>query len=128
MDNQKYDLDIWEDVVEKTVNAKAKASLQSLSGTEEINSRYPKSYKPSAKKDKNKITREHRDKNEDKAKSYNLSLTHTTQSLIHASKKNKPHGNRQGGYPATKVNTIKVIKKNKDKAKNLRYIKCYTYK
>ncbi len=26
------------------------------------------------------------------------------------------------------VNTIKVVKKNKDKVKNLNYIKCYIYK
>lgn len=32
------------------------------------------------------------------------------------------------GYPASRINTIKVGKKEKDKVKNLNYIKCYICK
>ncbi len=35
--------------------------------------------------------------------------------------------NRQGGHPAIEVNVTKITKKNKDKAKILSHIKCYTY-
>lgn len=46
---------IWsEEVVEKTINVKARASLQPLFETREINFKYLKSYNPLVKKDKNK--------------------------------------------------------------------------
>ncbi len=64
-------------MVEKNVNVEPKASLQSLSKTKEINSRYPKNYRLIAKKDKDDITGEHR--NGDKVNSHNFSPTNTTQ-------------------------------------------------
>ncbi len=59
-------------MVEAAVNAKAKTSLQSSSGTREIDFRYLKSYKPSVKKDKDDINWEHWDQHKNKAKSHNL--------------------------------------------------------
>ena len=63
-------------MVEKTVDVKAKASLQPPSGTRKIDSRYSKRYKLSVKKDKDNTYWEQCDKvsNKDnkKAKSYNL--------------------------------------------------------
>lgn len=41
-------------MVEKTINAETKASLQPPFGTREIDSRCPKGYKPLAKKNKDK--------------------------------------------------------------------------
>ena len=43
-------------------------------------------------------------------------------------KKNKRHGSSERGHLAIGVNATKVAKKNKDKAKDLSYIKCYIYK
>ena len=109
----------------KVVDIETKVNLQLSSKTREIDSKYPKSYKPLAKKDKNKTNWEYWDGN--KTKSYNLPLANS-QFQIQASKKNKHYENRQRGHLATKINTIKVGKKNKNKAQNLSHIECYTYK
>ena len=66
-------------MIEKTIDAKAKASLQPLSETREINSRCPKGYRLLTKKKKDKISQEHWDRDKDKAKSYNLSFANTNQ-------------------------------------------------
>ena len=57
MNNQRYDLDLWEEVIEKAVDTKAKASLQLPSKTNEINFKHFKNYKPSAKKEKTKLVK-----------------------------------------------------------------------
>ena len=49
-------------------------------------------------------------------------------SIIETIKKDKHYKNRQRGHPATGVNAIKIVKIDKNKAKNFSYIKCYTYK
>lgn len=51
MDNRGYDLDLWEEIVEITVNIEAKTSLQPSLGIRVIDSRCPKGYSPT-KKDK----------------------------------------------------------------------------
>ncbi len=116
---------MWDKVVEKAVNAETKTSLQPPSGTKEINSRCPRSYRPSVKKDKDDTNRKHQDKAlKDKAKSHNSFFAN--QSQTQASKKR--HRSRQGDHPATQVNFTKVAKMDNDKIKYLSYIKCYTYK
>ncbi len=117
MDNQGRDLDVQDEVGEKAVDAKAKTSLQSPSGTREIDSRCPKGYMPSVKKDKENTNWEHWNRVKDKTKSHNLFFANS-QAQTQASKKDKRHKNCQGGDPAIRVNTTKVVKKNKDKAKD----------
>lgn len=98
-------------MVKKAINTKAKASLQPSSGTREINSRYPKKYKPLVKKDKNDANQEHRNevsnKDKDIAKFHNLSFANS-QPQTQISKKHQ--GSWQEGYPATGVNATKVAK------------------
>ncbi len=82
------------------------------------------------KKDKDNAYWEHHNedsnRDKDKAKSYNPFFDNQPQSQ--ASK--KCQRSWQGDHLATEVNATKVAKKNKDKnkAKILSYIKCYTYK
>ncbi len=77
LDNQGQNLDAWDEVIEKTVNTEAKAGLQLSSGTKEIDSRCPKGYRPSVKKDKDDTYWEQRNevsnKDKEKAKSHNPS-------------------------------------------------------
>ncbi len=77
---------MWDKVVEKTVNTKAKANLQPLSRTREIDSRYPKRYRPSVKKDKDNTYWKHCDeisnKDKDKAKSHNSSSVNQLQTQV----------------------------------------------
>ncbi len=114
-------------MVEKAVNVEAKASLQPPFWIKEIDSRWPKGYRSSVKKDKDNNNWEHR--NEDKNKDKTTSQNHSTnnQAQIQAFKKDKCHWNRQS-HPPTEVNTTEMTKKDKDKAKNLSHIKCYTCK
>ncbi len=113
-------------MVEKAVDIKTKVSLQLPSEIKKIDSRYPKGYRPSAKKNKDEATWKCQDRI--KTKSHNPSPANS-QPQTQASKKDKRHQkNRWGGYPAIGVNIIKVAKKDKDKTKDLSYIKCYTYK
>ncbi len=114
-------------VVEKSRDTKAKANLKPPFYIREIDAKCPKGYRSLVKKDKENTYWEHRNeasKNKDKAKSHNSSFTHQPQTQ--ASKKDK-RGYR-GGYPATEVNATEVAKKDKDKAKDLSHIKCYTCK
>ncbi len=55
-------------------------------------------------------------------------MSSTNQPQTQAFKKDKCHGSRQRGYLATGINTTEVAKKDKDKAKDLSHIKCYTCK
>ncbi len=117
---------------QKVVDIEAKASLQPPSGTREIDSRCPKRYKPLVKKDKDDAYRKQCDeafnRDKEKAKSHNLlSSTNQPQTQAFNSKKRQRKGQRRG-RPATGVNTTKVAKKNKDKAKDLSHIKYYTCK
>ena len=93
-----------------------------------IDSKCPKRHRPSVKKDKNNAYREHHNEaSKDKKKTKSHPLSSVNQPQTQASKKNKRHGSWQG-HSATEVNAIKVAKKDKDKAKDLSHIKCYTYK
>ena len=94
----------------------------------EIDSRCLKKHRPSVKKNKDDTYWEHCNeafKDKEKAKFHSLSSTNQPQTQ--ASKKKKRHGSWRG-HPATGVNATEVAKKDKDKAKDLSQIKCYTYK
>ena len=116
-------------MVKKAVDVKAKAGLQPHSMIREIDSRCPKRHKPSVKKDKNNAYWEHHNEasNKDKKKAKSHPSSSANQLQTQASKKDKRHGNWQG-HLATGVNATEVAKKNKDKAKDLSHIECYTYK
>ena len=121
---------MWDKIIEKTIDVEAKTSLQPLFGTRKINSKCPKRYKSLVKKDKDDTYWEQRDKasNRDKkkAKSHNPSFSaNQFQTQAFNSKKYQRKGR---GVPATRVNATKVVKKDKDKAKDLSHIKYYTCK
>ena len=52
IDTRSRDLDSWEEVVEKAVNAEAKVILQSFSITRDIDSRWPRRNRPIRKEEK----------------------------------------------------------------------------
>ena len=83
-----------------------------------------------AKKEKNKASQKHQDKNKNKAKSHNSLFANIHQPQTQASKKNKHHESYQKNHSTTRINAIEVAKKdkNKNKAKDLSDIDCYIYK
>ncbi len=118
-------------MVEKAINAEAKASLQPPSGTRGINSRYPKRYRPLVKKDKDDAYREQRNEasNRDKEKTrFHNSSSSANQPQTQVSNSKKCQRKGQEGHPATGVNATEVAKKDKDKAKDLSHVECYTCK
>ena len=134
LDVRDRELDSWDEVVDKTVDAEAKASLQAPSGTREMDSQCPRGQRPTKKEDKDS-----RDYKKNKS-SQNLSTNTSssgTQSSLAQPKKEQNSRSRQGGprrqgqgqnTPATGVNATAVRKdKDKDK-KDLSNIECYTYK
>lgn len=69
---------MWKEVVEKAIDAKAKANLQLPSLTRKIDSRYLKDYKLSVKKDKEYNRNwKHWNRDKDKIKSHILLSTNT---------------------------------------------------
>ncbi len=113
--------------MEKAGNIEAKANLQPPFYVREIDSRYPKSHRPLAKKDKKDTYQKPRNKafkDKDKVKSH--TPTSANQPQTQAPKNNKR--SRRGDYPTTGVNVTEVVKKDKDKAKDLSYVECYTCK
>ncbi len=127
--HRERDLDTWEEVVKKAGDVEAKANLQSPFHVREIDSRCPKGYRPSARKDKENTYQKPQNeasKDKDKAKSHSSS-TSANQPQTQAPIKDK-HGHQggHGGHPATGVNATKVAKKDKA-PKDLSHIKYYTY-
>ena len=98
LNHQRSDLDLWKEVIEKTVDVEAKASLQPLSRIKEINFRCLKGYRLLVKKEKDKASWKHQDENKDKAKSHNPSSTNISQPQTQASKKNKCYISHQGSH------------------------------
>ena len=92
----------------------------------EIDSKYPKSYCPSVKKDKEDANQEYRNeassKDREKAKFYNPPSANQPQAQV----SKKCERSCCGGFLA--LDATKVAKKDKDKAKDLSHIECYTYK
>ena len=80
------------------------------------------------KKNKDNVNWKHCNKasNKDKNKTKFYNSSFANQSQTQAFKKDQ-HSCWKG-YLVTGINTIKVAKKNKNKAKDLSYIKCYTGK
>ena len=136
MDVRDRDLDFWDEVVDKTIDAKAKASLQASSETKEIDSRYSWSQRPTRKDDKDSKDFE---KNKSSQNLSTNAISSGTQSSPAQPKKKqnsrfrqgKPQQQGQGQItPATCVNATAVRNnkdKNKDK-KDLSNIECYTCK
>ena len=89
LDHQRCGLGLQKEVIKKAVNVEVKTNLQPPFKTKEINSKCPKGYKLSAKKEKNKASWEHKDRDKDKAKYHNPLFTNTNQLQTQASKKNK---------------------------------------
>ncbi len=113
-------------MVEKASDIEAKANLQPPFYVRDIDARYPKGHRSSAKKDKEDTYREPQNEasnDKDQAKSHSSS-TFANQPQTQALKKDK-HGHR-GGHLATRVNATEVAKKDKA-SKDLSHIKCYTY-
>ncbi len=119
-------------MVEKAIDIEAKASLQPPSGTREIDSRCPKGYRPSVKKDKDDAYRKQRNeasnRDKEKAKSHNLSSSANQPQTQASNFKKRQRKGRGGGHSAIGVNATVVAKKDKDKAKDLSHVKCYTCK
>ena len=136
LDVRDRDLDSWDEVVDKTVDAEAKASLQAPSGTREMDSRCPRGQRPTKKEDKDSRDYE---KNKSSQNPPTNTSSSGTQSSPAQPKKEQNSRSRQGGSrrqgqgqntPATGVNAT-AIKKEKDKdkdKKDLSNIECYTCK
>ncbi len=109
--------------MEKTGDVEAKANLQSPFYVRDINTRCPKGYCPSAKKDKKDTYREPHNKGSNKDKDKSNFSASINQAQIQTPKKDK-RGCR-GGHLATGVNATKVAKKEKA-PKDLSHIEWYT--
>ena len=116
-------------MVKKAVDVEIKANLQPPSGTKEIDFKYLKNYKSSAKKKKIKPVKSIGLKTIIRQSLTTLCLLIQV-SLRPQPLKKKRHKSRQESHLVTGVNATEVAKKNKDKdkTKNLSYIKCYTCK
>ena len=130
------DLDFWDEIVNKTVDAKAKASLQALSGIREMDFRCPRGQRPTNKDDKD--SKDYK-KNKSSQNPPANALSSGTQSSPEQPKKEQNSRSCRGGprqqgqgqnTPATGVNATTVRKdKDKDKdKKDLSNIECYTCK
>ena len=112
-------------MVKKARDVKAKVNLQLLSYVWEIDVRSPKGHHPLSKKDKEDTQWEHRNEApKDKAKSQTPLSTNQPQTQD----SKKRHGVRRENHPATGINATEVVKKEKNKAKDLSHVKCYSCK
>ncbi len=118
---------MWDKVVEKAKDVEANANLQPPFYVKKIDARCPKDYCPLVKKDKENTYWERcneASKDKEKAKSHNFSSA--SQPQTQAPKKDKCSCWKS--HSAIAVNTTKVVKKEKDKAKDLSHVKCYICK
>ena len=111
LDIRGRDLNSWEEAVEKAVNAKAKAMLQSSPSTRNMDSRCPRGNKPAKKKERDS-NRKNKSTNSPPADTSSGKQTSSTQQASSAySKKEYCRGPRRGrrrgqDSPATNINTI----------------------
>ena len=81
MNHQGRDLNLCKEVVEKFIDAEAKASLQPFFWGLKIDSKYLKGYKPSTNQKKGKNSEKHQDgdKDKNKTKSHNPTVANKSQ-------------------------------------------------
>ncbi len=112
-------------MVEKVADIKEKANLQPPFGTRKIDSRCPKRYRLLVKKNKDDAYWEYRNeifnKDKDKPKFHNSSFANQPQTQV----VKEDMCDCWRDHLATGVNSTKIVKKDKDKTKDLSYIKCY---
>ena len=136
LDVRDWDLDSWDEVVDKTIDAEAKANLQAPSKTKEMDSRCSRVQRPTKKEDKD--SRDYKKNKSSQNPPINASLSGTQSSPAQPKKEQnsrfrQERSRRQGqgqNTPATSVNATAVRKnKNKDKdKKDFSNIECYTCK
>ena len=95
LDTRGRNLDSWEEAVEKAVNVKAKASLQSSSITRNIDSRCPQGNKP-AKKEEKDLGRKNKSTDSPSADTSSGKQFSSTQQTSSANPK-KDQDHQQGG-------------------------------
>ena len=134
LDVRDRELDSWDEVVDKTVDAEAKASLQAPSGTREMDSRCPRGQRPTKKEDKD--SRDYEKNKSSQNPPTNTSSSGTQSSPAQPKKeqnsrscRREPRQQSQGqNTPTTGVNAT-AVRKDKDKdIKDLSNIECYTCK
>ena len=136
LDVKDRDLDSWNKIVDKTVDAEVKGSLQALSGTKEIDSQCLWGQRPT-KKD-NKDSRNYKKNKFSQNPPANASSSRTQSSPTQPKKDQNSRFCQEGprrqsqdqNTPATGVNAT-AVRKNKDKdkdKKDLSNIECYTCK
>ena len=104
LDVQSRDLDSWEEVIEKAVNAEAKALLQSPASTRDIDSRCPQGNKSTKKEEKDSKNKSTDSTPTDTSSRKQLSPTQQTSSP-HPKIGGSWHGRGRGqDSPATGVN------------------------
>ena len=136
LDVKHQNLDFWDEVVDKTVDAKAKTRLQALSGTREMD--FWCSWGQQLTKQDDKDFRDY-EKNKFSQNPPANSSSNRTQSSLAQPKKDQNSHSCQGrpwqqgqgqNTPTTSVNAT-AVKKDKDKdkdKKDLSNIECYTCK
>ena len=136
MDIRDRELDSWDEVVDKTVDAEVKASLQAPSGTREMDSRCPRGQRPTKKEDKNSRDYEKNKSSQNLPTNASSSGTQSSPAQPKKEQNSRSHrgeSRRQGqgqNTPATGVNAT-AIRKDKDKdkdKKDLSHVECYTCK
>ena len=136
LDVRDRDLDSWDEVADKIVDAKAKASLQALSETKEMDSRCPWDQQPTKKDDKDSKDYKKNKSSQNLLANVSLSGTQSSPAQPKKDQNSRSHRERlqqqsQGqNTPATSINATAVRKdKDKDKdKKNFSNIECYTCK
>ena len=139
LDIKDKDLDLWNEVVDKTVDAEAKTSLQTLSGTKKIVSQCLQGQQPTKKDDKGSRDFEKNKPSQNLIANTSSSSSGTQFSLAQLIKKDQNNcfcwvklccqGQSQDqNIPTIDINATAIRKnKNKDK-KDLANIKYYNYK
>ena len=136
MDTQSRDLNSWKEAMEKIVNAKAKAMLQSSFSTRNMDSRCPRENKPAKKEEKNSSGKNKSTDSFFTDTSSRKQSSSTQQTSSANPKKDQDHqqgpwhcGGRGGqgrntDSPATGVN---IVPKKEGKDKDMSQVECYNY-
>ena len=133
LDARGRDLDSWEEAVEKAVNAKAKAMLQSSASTRDMDLRCPRGNRP-AKKEAKDSSGKNKSTDSPSADTSRRKQSFSTQHTSSNPKKDQDHqqGHRHRGRqgkqgrntdsPATGVN---IVPTKKGKERDMSKVKCF---
>ena len=133
MDARSWDINFWEEVMEKAINAEVKATLQSSASTRDMDSRCSRGNRPAKKEEKNS-SEKNKSTNSSSADTFSGKQFSSTQQTSSNPKKDQDHQRgprRHGGWGGQDCNIdslttdVNIVPKKERKDRDMSKVECF---